>query len=183
MRWVKLTNKLIIFLNLDPFCGKSTILAEFLNTTCQKSFFISSDADQDQIQCSQKNTQSLKNKQSYDLLLSNLVQFSRLPYRDHIFDLIITDLPFEINHAVKYFEPNRSIFYETVLLEFNRLLCQTTGILVLLINYTDIELFKETVLKLSKQHDEFLMVQSTNLLSLGKTTAHLVRLNCQQINK
>lgn len=175
----------IILLFLDPFCGKSTILTEYLNTTKQHSLFISSDADPSQIQYSQENTRSLDSKtehnMSYDLLVSNLVQScSRLPYRDHIFDLILTDLPFEIKHAAKHFNSTgRSIFYTTVLTEFYRLLCQKTGKLVVLINSNEVEMFTRIVQDLGKENTVLFSIESSDLLSLGKTTAQLIKLKCQ----
>lgn len=175
----------IKFIFLDPFCGKSTILTEYLNTTKQHSLFISSDADPCQIQYSQENTRSLDSKNehsmSYDLLVSNLVQScSRLPYRDHIFDIILTDLPFEIKHAAKHFNSiGRSIFYKIVLTEFYRLLCQKSGILVVLINFNEVEMFTRIVQELGKENTVLFSIESSDLLSLGKTTAQLIKLNCQ----
>ena len=113
-----------------------------------------------------------------DLITSNLTQnLARLPYRDNIFDLIITDLPFEKNHPVKFFDSSEAelksgFFYRCVLEEFNRILDKKKGVLVVLINFDDITVFEKVY---SEVLDGFLKIETTAKLSLGQTTAQMFK--------
>ena len=93
--------------------------------------------------------------------------------------MIITDLPFGINHVKKYFnddslKPSDNCienFYLKILSEFNRLLVKSNGTLVVLINSNETEIF-ENVLNKIKLFEMILK----NKLSLGKTNAILYKL-------
>lgn len=163
----------------DPFCGKATILTEFLNNSSKRAFSLASDACPGQIATAMENL-SILNSSHYNLIQSNLTKLSgSLPYRDHIFDLIVTDLPFEKNHAIQFFNSStglkQEIFYKCVLVEFNRLLDQENGVLVILVNYNEWNLFFTVYSQLRLNELITLKIESFAKLSLGQTTAQLVK--------
>jgi tRNA G10 N-methylase Trm11 len=171
-----------ILLILDPFCGKATILTEFLNSSLKRAYFLAGDADLEQTNLAQDNIGNCQRRQECDLIESNLTgKLARLPYRDRLFDLIITDLPFEKNHPVQFFDTDRTgegsngrgFFYRCVLDEFCRLLSDDGGVLVVLVNSEDVRIFEEAA---HETQNKGLKIVSSAGLSLGQTTATMFKL-------
>lgn len=164
------------FLALDPFCGRSTIATEMLNSV-NNVFFVCSDFNFDQIEKSEENLKGLESKHS--LVRANLCEQSIFPYNDGLFDLIITDLPFGKNHTVGFFSGKHIdsrtlfIFYKKTLSEFIRLLCQKRGTMVLLVNSNEIAVFTEALNDL--KHSTIRMTL-THAVSLGETNATIVKI-------
>lgn len=158
---------------IDPFCGQSTISAEFMNTF-PKPFWIGSDSSIDQLNRSCDNLE--KFSAFHDLIQANLCETSMFPYRSRIAELIISDLPFGKNHSIKYFSSGKdhhsklAVFYTNVLKEFERILVKT-GTVVLLVNSNELNIFKQCFGKLKE-----LKIVSINLVSLGETGAAIVKL-------
>ncbi len=171
-----------ILIFLDPFCGKGTILTEFLSNSLKQAYFLASDADLEQVTLAQENVSYCKSKQFSDLIGSNLTfKLARLPYRDRLFDLVITDLPFEKNHHLKYFENIKSIdnldvrrtFYRSAVEEFSRLLIVDGGVLVVLVSRNEMTIFEEIV---NESPSKGFLIVSNVELSLGKTRATMFKL-------
>ena len=93
--------------------------------------------------------------------------------------MIITDLPFEIKHEIQFFNDSKCLknetFYRSVLIEFNRLLNRETGILVILVNFNEWDVFNSVYSKLRKDGDISLKIETSSKLSLGQTTAQLLK--------
>lgn len=162
---------------LDPFCGKSTILAEYLGyDQSTRPFFICSDSNLQQLNDSRDNLSAWSF--GGDLLASNLLECSVWPYKSHMFDLIITDLPFGKNHQIEFFHNSDDTmyrrFFEKLFVEFDRLLVIGNGTAILLINETQKTLFKQTLVddKVPKK----LKLASEHLINLGKTSGFIVKL-------
>lgn len=170
---------------LDPFCGKSTITAEMLfNNDEKQQFWFCSDSSWEQLEKSKDNLDRFVS--GYELIRANLCEHSSLPYRSGIVDVIISDLPFGKNHSIEYFMVKDSstgsnkltVFYRKVLAEFDRIL-DKFGTIVLLVNSSEINLFKECF------KDNFLgnlELLSINQVSLGETNASIVKI-CKNTNK
>lgn len=168
---------------LDPFCGKSTITAEMLfNNDEKQQFWFCSDSSWEQLEKSKDNLDRFVS--GYELIRANLCEHSSLPYRSGIVDVIISDLPFGKNHSIEYFQDSSTgsnkliVFYRKVLAEFDRIL-DKSGNIVLLVNTSEINLFKECF------KDNFLgnlELLSINQVSLGETNASIVKI-CKNTNK
>ena len=166
---------------LDPFGGKATILTEYLANNLNNGFFISSDEDSAQLDCAQENLRHLQSLNQIKNLQSNLIltnftnnEKSCLPYRDHMFDLIVTDLPFGLTHTIKGFEIAQ--FYRSILIEFDRLLDKSIGILVVLVNADHFEIVNNIYQTLDSNKQISLKTNSQpKKLSLGKTNACLIK--------
>ncbi|CAF0886008.1 unnamed protein product [Brachionus calyciflorus] len=161
---------------LDPFCGKSTILCEMMHQYKDRKniFYLCSDCDSKQIDFSVDNCNAIKNSENLisDFICSNLFKNSKFPFKDDIFDLIITDLPFGKNHPVKFFQ-NQQDFYVTILSEFNRLVNKSKGFCVLLVNSKEMSILEHT---LSQKENEWFLI-SKYLVSLGETSAYLTKIS------
>jgi tRNA G10 N-methylase Trm11 len=164
---------------LDPFCGKSSILTEWLFTNYVKkdNIFFCSDADCQQIQISKENLQTYNKNERFDLILTNLHEKSILPYRNDCIDLIVSDLPFGLNFLRMFFSKNTvnnlaDRFYEKILSEFSRVLIKQNGVLVLLVNKKDSFIFES---KVFDQEKGFKIILKETLC-LGRTYANLYKL-------
>jgi 23S rRNA G2445 N2-methylase RlmL len=162
---------------IDPFCGKSTLIAEYFGNESNKKkhLFICSDADADQINDSVENLSNFKRKDTYyDLITSNLTQNSALPFRNNIADLIISDLPFGHKHIKRFFDSHqklkKDIFYKKVITEFDRVLI-SYGIICILINEFESEVFEEKL-----KESNHLDIKQKYLISLGKTNAIMYKI-------
>lgn len=153
---------------IDPFCGKGTIISEYL-ASCKNltQYFLLSDCCSSQIGFCVENIES--NKRSPDMIFSNLTQNSKFPYRDHIADIIITDIPFGKKHQVKHFK-SINIFYDKLLMEFERVLTFDNPTVVLLINTIDAEIFEKSL-----SYSVFKIYSSHNV-SLGETNGKIYKL-------
>ncbi len=163
---------------LDPFCGKSTIQTEYLEylnnqNSKTNSLFICADRNLEQIESSRIN---LTKYQTYDFVLNCLKTDVVFPYRDNCVDLIITDLPFGINHPIQYFDSNHGLFYKKLLIEIDRLLVRPGGVCVLLLNSNETKIFETQLEDLSQRKQIFLRLVSKHPLSLGETNAHIYKL-------
>ena len=166
---------------LDPFCGKATILTEYLANNLNNGFFVSSDGDSAQLDCAQENLRHLQSLNQIKSLQSNLIltyfnanERSCLPYRDHVFDLIVTDLPFGLTHTIRGFGITH--FYRFILIEFDRLLDKSVGILVVLVNANHFEIVNNIYQTLDSNKEISLKTDSQlKRLSLGKTNACLIK--------
>jgi 23S rRNA G2445 N2-methylase RlmL len=163
---------------LDPFCGKSTILAEFFaskDKTETNIFYLGSDCDPSQLESSEENINYKKVNSFYNMVLANIHSKSIFPYRDSMFDLIISDLPFGLKHHRNNMKTSTinecELFYEKVLLEFGRLLVKEKAVAILLINAKETELFERVV-----DNDILLKICQKNLVSLGETNACIFKL-------
>lgn len=151
---------------LDPFCGASTILSEYLGSKQSSNlFYISLDSDTNQLELSKMN---LKDYNLNNNLINSMLKTS-LPFKKHSFDLIISDLPFGLKHHLMQTDLNE--FYKLIFYEFNRLL-SFNGRCVLLINKNHVGIFEKELLNITS----FNMV-SNSALSLGETNAQLIKLN------
>ena len=162
---------------LDPFCGKSSIFTEFFGQAQQKNnFLISSDPDLEQLNFSLENLN--QNQGSIDFVQTGIRHGLNLPYRDNLFDLIITDLPFGKNHSVKFFneELTKKTFYRCILLEFERLINKTDGLIVILINSNDQSTLEKEIFTLNDERQLNLEIKSKHHISLGETSSHVFKI-------
>ena len=169
---------------LDPFCGKSTIFTEYFSCQCEigddksKAFYIGSDSEAEQLQFSSENLSfGMNSEKLYDLVLAKMNRTSPFPYRDNCIDMIISDLPFGIKHLRNMaILGNTDVFYEIVLIEFNRLLVRENGVMVLLINANETKNFEVIFNRLSSENIPFPRIAQKNVVSLGETHACIYKL-------
>ena len=162
-------------------------------------FLIGSDADTRQLADSAENLANLPppTQQSsphpincYDLLAANMLIRSTLatttakaalPFKNESVDVIVSDLPFGINHAKRFMtvatvaeaaSTDVARFYAQTLAECDRLLVKPNGTAVLLVNSAEADIFERCVAECGSQ----LHVDVKQALSLGKTSAHLYKL-------
>lgn len=160
---------------LDPFCGKSTILADYFESKRSGVFYIGSDSNMDQLESSLDN---LSAQTSFNLIQTNIRDEFGYPFRSGFFDCIISDLPFGIQHKKEFFKSgsNSDMFYEAVLIEFDRLLVKQGGVVVVLVNSNERHVFEETLNGLNKAKRVSLEFVEKHVVSLGETSACLFKL-------
>lgn len=157
---------------LDPFCGKSTIFAEYFGASSsshRKHFLIGADSSEEQLISSVENLGS-----NASLIRSALIR--QFPYRNESIDLIISDLPFGRNHPKHFYDESNEKFYADSLREFKRMLRKPEGCAILLINSQEVSQFEKAVNCLNA-NDCFFQVSSKHALSLGETSAVLFKIN------
>ena len=191
---------------LDPFCGKATIFAEYFGILNERSphvvnrrrfFLMGSDLSPDQLVASAENLRDFDSSR-YNLLQANLLKDSKLPYRDEIADVIVTDVPFGQSHHRDAFQEkpatagqilaceklklnSQRSFYTRLLIEFNRLLSKPHGFVVILMNSKEEHVFENVI---EQELDEAaessaryrFRTKAKHRLSLGETNATLYKL-------
>ena len=158
---------------LDPFCGASTILAEYLGSGRNANLvYISSDCDMNQLALANENLEHFP--LNNNLICANLKDKSILPYRDNVFDIIISDLPFGQSHLISAAYQHRlNDYFELIIGEFSRLLDSNIGQCIVLINKTHLGIFETICLNSSYSFK----IVSMNSLSLGETNAFLIKMS------
>jgi 23S rRNA G2445 N2-methylase RlmL len=157
---------------LDPFCGKSTIFAEHFD--CKNIFYIGSDSNLDQLIASSSN---LSSQNSFNLIQTNIRdEYGRYPFRSGLFDYVVSDLPFGIQHKKEFFKSENDAFYESILIEFDRLLTKPGSVAVVLVNSNERLVFEEKLNSLHKSNKVSLELVEKHVVSLGETSACLFKL-------
>ena len=167
----------------DPFCGKGTIIIESRNSFDFKSYFLLSDMSNEQINLCRENIEYSKfNSNNIDLLNLCLKSTTSFPYRDHTIDVIITDLPFGKQHSIESFLSNESFnknsVYLKIINEFKRILIKSEGILVILINRYDMNIF-ENCIEISNESENIfkkLLIVQKQKLDLVETVATVYKI-------
>jgi 23S rRNA G2445 N2-methylase RlmL len=169
----------------DPFCGKGTIIMEFLGSSLNSSFyFLMSDVSNEQLKFCQENMRHLGSSLgNIDLLNFCLKSNVCLPYRDNSIDVIITDLPFGKQHSFDSFLSNESSsstksFYMKIILEFKRIIVKNKGIISILINRYDMNVFEDCIEKANETEFNFnkFKISQKHMLNLGETNATVYKL-------
>lgn len=161
---------------LDPFCGQSTIQREFAqllkDSQRSASFFLCSDASQSQLEMSCNNMTSISHFAPALFKLSPSLEF---PFRGKSFDVIISDIPFNMKHPVVDFVDAKQ-FYAKLIVEFDRLIVDEEGVIVLLLSRQGSIVFVESLNELKQQSLTRLTLVSEHAVSLGETTGTVVKL-------
>lgn len=167
----------------DPFCGKSTIIAESLGSNQHYGcFFLMSDVSDKQLSLSSENMFGLGH--NLDLINACLKQTHCLPYLDHSIDIIITDLPFGKQHSIdeSFFTHSESYkrenFYLKIINEFKRIIVKNEGVLVILVNRNDVKIFENCIEESNSSEAKFkkFIILKSQRLDLGETVAVLYKL-------